>query len=170
MNRRLVMSVSCVGLAALLTPLVYRPTPRIVWNITASAPLGAYHVQPGRPAAVGDFVLIRPPAPLTDWLAERGYVPSGTPLLKRVAALPPTTVCRAGRQVTVNDAPVATALERDRFGRPLPAWSGCRQLAGGEVFLLSAETPDSLDGRYFGPLPAASIAGRATPIWTRKAR
>jgi len=24
----------------------------------------------------------------------------------------------------------------------------------------------SLDGRYFGPLPAASIVGRAIPLWT----
>ena len=26
--------------------------------------------------------------------------------------------------------------------------------------------PDSLDGRYFGPLPASSIIGRAVPLWT----
>ena len=28
------------------------------------------------------------------------------------------------------------------------------------------DNPDSYDGRYFGPLPAASIIGRAIPVWT----
>ena len=26
----------------------------------------------------------------------------------------------------------------------------------------------SFDGRYFGPLPASSIVGRAVPLWTRE--
>ena len=25
---------------------------------------------------------------------------------------------------------------------------------------------DSLDGRYFGPLPASAVIGRATPLYT----
>ena len=36
----------------------------------------------------------------------------------------------------------------------------------GEVFLMNPGVPDSLDGRYFGPLPASSIIGRAAPVWT----
>jgi hypothetical protein len=28
------------------------------------------------------------------------------------------------------------------------------------------DAPDSLDGRYFGPLPASSIVARALPLWT----
>ncbi len=28
------------------------------------------------------------------------------------------------------------------------------------------QSDDSLDGRYFGPLPATSILGRAIPLWT----
>ncbi|MBV8103395.1 MAG: S26 family signal peptidase [Hyphomicrobiales bacterium] len=38
-------------------------------------------------------------------------------------------------------------------------------IAADEVFLMNAAA-DSLDGRYFGPLPAASIIGRAAPLWT----
>ena len=36
----------------------------------------------------------------------------------------------------------------------------------GDVFLMNPGVPDSLDGRYFGPLPASSIIGRAVPLWT----
>ena len=28
------------------------------------------------------------------------------------------------------------------------------------------QSADSLDGRYFGPLPDATIIGRALPLWT----
>src|SRR3546814_17465817 len=59
------------------------------------------------------------------------------------------------------------ALIRDRNGRSLPAWQGCRTLAAGELPLLNPDHPDSLDGRYFGPLPASTVLGRALPILTR---
>ena len=51
-------------------------------------------------------------------------------------------------------------------GRPLPVWQGCRVVAGGEVFLMNRQSEDSLDGRYFGPLPTTTIVGRADPLWT----
>jgi type IV secretory pathway protease TraF len=31
------------------------------------------------------------------------------------------------------------------------------------------DEPDSLDGRYFGPLPRDAIVARAVPIWTDEA-
>jgi type IV secretory pathway protease TraF len=33
---------------------------------------------------------------------------------------------------------------------------------------MNARSADSLDGRYFGPLPAASIIGRAASLWTHR--
>ena len=30
------------------------------------------------------------------------------------------------------------------------------------------QSEDSFDGRYFGPLPASTIVGRADPLWTRE--
>ena len=57
------------------------------------------------------------------------------------------------------------ARERDGRGRSLPVWQGCCVIAKGDVFLMNSQSTDSLDGRYFGPLPAASIVGRAIPLW-----
>ena len=34
---------------------------------------------------------------------------------------------------------------------------------------MNPTVPDSLDGRYFGPLPATSIVARAVPLWTDEA-
>ena len=60
------------------------------------------------------------------------------------------------------------ALDRDRFGRILPVWQGCRLVADHEVFLMNWQSENSLDGRYFGPLPASTIVGRAYPLWTEE--
>src|SRR3546814_1910708 len=40
------------------------------------------------------------------------------------------------------------ARARDRAGRPLPAWFGCRKLRSGELFTMNPAAPDSFDGRY----------------------
>ncbi|MEF9600842.1 S26 family signal peptidase, partial [Paracoccus sp. PXZ] len=51
-------------------------------------------------------------------------------------------------------------------GRPLPTWRGCRVVGADEVFLMNRESGNSLDGRYFGPLPLASVTARIVPLWT----
>jgi signal peptidase S26 family len=35
-----------------------------------------------------------------------------------------------------------------------------------EIFLMNPHEPASLDGRYFGPILIAAIAGLAEPMWT----
>lgn len=153
------------GVALSLVTLAPPSVPLLVWNTTASAPVGLYLSLPERRPAVGDWVFVRPPDGLAGALAAGGYLPAGALLLKRIAAVAPSVVCRLGLQVVIGGKAAALALARDRLGRPLPAWRGCRCLAPSEIFLLNPE-PHSLDSRYFGPLPARLIVGRATPIWT----
>lgn len=150
-----------LGLSALAPPDI-----RLVWNASASVPIGLYSIGPVGEVEVTDLVLARPPEPLATFLDEGRYVPRGVPLLKRVAALPGQRVCREGDALMIDGVTWARTRERDSRGRALPAWHGCRVLLDGEVLLMNWDEPDSLDGRYFGPLPASSIVGRATPIWT----
>ena len=58
------------------------------------------------------------------------------------------------------------ACGQDQSGRPVPVWQGCRVIGDGEIFLMNPDEPASLDGRYFGPIPIAVIAGLAEPMWT----
>lgn len=142
------------------------PFPKLLlWNASASAPRGLYLLRPAQPLRIGALVAAQPPEPLARFAAMRGYLPLGVPLLKHVAALDGQTVCRFAQRVTINGHAVAIAHERDRGGRLLPSWQGCRTLGTGEVFLLNATIPDSFDGRYFGVLSADAITARAEPLW-----
>lgn len=143
------------------------PLPRVVWNASASAPLGLYRIQLDRDPPRGALVAVAPPGRLGRWMAERGYLGRDVPLLKHIVATAGQRVCRIGVAVSVDGQPIAIALTRDRIGRPLPVWQGCRTLLAGEMLLLNPDHPDSLDGRYFGPLPASTVLGRAFPILTR---
>ena len=139
---------------------------KLIWNATASAPIGFYTIAPADQLEVPELVVVMPPEPLADFMVERGYVGRGVPLLKRVLGLPGQRVCRSRDLITVDGVPMGDALDRDRRGRPLPVWQGCRLVANGELFLMNWQVRDSLDGRYFGPLPATAVIGRATPLYT----
>lgn len=163
------LTAMLAGVCLIAGPAVIPPVPRLVWNASASLPVGLYRVHAVDHLTVGDIVLARPPAALGPLFANRGYLPAGVPLLKRVAALPGSTVCRDGLRILIDGIAAGRALGRDRLGRTLPVWQGCRVLGDREVFLMNRGVPDSLDGRYFGPVPIASIVGRAVPLWTVEA-
>jgi type IV secretory pathway protease TraF len=88
--------------------------------------------------------------------------------LKHVLALPGQSVCRSGRTISVDEITVDDALDRDRLGRSLPVWRGCRIVANGEVFLMNRQSVSSFDGRYFGLVPTSTIVGRLTPLWIER--
>lgn len=156
------------SLTAVLFLLAPHPrTPLVVWNATASAPLGLYRVQPATRIARGDLVLAMPPDAAAQLAAARGYLPRGTPLIKHVAALARDSICADVQHITINQRTVATRRARDVLWRPLPAWTGCHVLKSTEVFLLNADVPNSFDGRYFGTVPRQNILGRLVPVWLR---
>ena len=159
-----------LGAALAIASSLVEPRPILVWNATASAPRGLYCIAPLTGLQAGDLVLVQPDPASATLYAERGYLPLGVPLLKRVGALGGMRVCEDGGDVTIEGRHVANALPNDGRGRPMTSWSGCRALSKGEFFALNADAPTSLDGRYFGPSPLSSAIGRAIPIWTVRER
>lgn len=147
------------------TSVAIHPAPWLIWNATASTPVGLYRLQSADILHVGDLIAIRPPADIAAMLARGGYLPLGVPLLKPVAALPGQVVCRNGAVVSVDGKALGTTLARDHRGRPLPVWQGCRHVLPGQIFVMNPAVPSSLDGRYFGVLPVDAVLGRAQPLW-----
>jgi conjugative transfer signal peptidase TraF len=152
--------------AAVLSSVGERSVPWYLWNASQSVPIGLYRLRPAGRLAVTELVAVRPTEPTATFLADGNYLPRNVPMLKRVLALPGQTVCRENLTITVDQIAMGVARERDTRGRPLPVWQGCRVVADGEVFLMNWQSADSLDGRYFGLLPANAILGRAEPVCT----
>lgn len=159
-----------LGAAALALTIAFPPAPRLVWNASASAPVGLYRVEPGAPVGEGDMVVARLPDAARALAARRHYLPANVPIVKRVAATTGAQVCALGPDILVDGRHAATRLDIDAHGRPLPWWHGCRTLRDDEVFLLMDASPGSFDGRYFGPSMRGHIVGRARLIWSPSAR
>jgi conjugative transfer signal peptidase TraF len=144
-----------------------RHAPLVVYNATASAPIGFYRVLRVAQLQRGDLVLVRTPDAVRELAAIRRYIPAGVPLVKRIAAQAGAAVCAIGGYVTIDGRHVAAQLSADREGRKLPAWAGCHRLSDDELFLLMEDVPDSFDSRYFGPVHVSDVIGRLVPLWLR---
>ncbi|WFU62313.1 S26 family signal peptidase [Bradyrhizobium brasilense] len=167
MRGRLMTLITTFGVvAALVATVALEPLPLYIWNASASVPIGLYRLRPTTRFQVTELVAVQPTEPLATFLDLNGYLPIGVPMLKRVLALPGQTVCRTGLTISVDDIAVGEARDRDGSGRPLPKWQGCWVVGDGELFLMNWQSGDSLDGRYFGFLPASAVIGRAFPVWT----
>ena len=166
--RQVFVLLIAFGVVSLVAPAFLQPHRMIVWNASASVPVGLYLLETTDERYVSELVAVVPPEPLASFLAAGDYLPRGVSMLKHVLALPGQTVCRDGRVVTVDKVAVGMALERDRQGRALPVWQGCRVVAEDTLFLMNSRSADSLDGRYFGPLPRSAVTGRVHPVWTKE--
>ena len=142
--------------------------PRFVWNASASVPIGLYSVHPAHHLTVSALAVAYPPEPLAGWLAQGRYLPRGVPLLKPILALDGQTVCRLGPLITVGGRETGVAHEKDHSGRRFGSGRGGHVIGHSEMFLMNPHEPALLDGRYFGPLPIASIA--ASPSRCRRPR
>jgi conjugative transfer signal peptidase TraF len=169
LSSRLLVAIAS-GIALLVAAATIDVPPLIVWNATKSAPIGLYWIRPAVEAdiRVGQLIVLRPTASDASLFDERGYLPLGVPLLKRIAAVGGQSVCEHEGALSIDEQHVADALPTDSSGRPLLAWNGCRRLRSNEVFVLMPEVRASLDGRYFGPTPLSSIVGRATRLLSWK--
>lgn len=152
------VGLALVGVALLAASFLPRQ-PLLVWNFTASAPVGLYRSL-DRPWRTGDWVAIEPSPELRATLTELGVLKSRRLLVKRIAAASNDEVCRDGAQVRINGDLVALARLTRSSGASLPTWSGCLRLGPNDVFLLG-EADGSFDGRYFGVTHAQEIV---TPL------
>jgi conjugative transfer signal peptidase TraF len=154
-----------VGVGLIGATMALPPTPRLVWNASASMPVGLYAVAPVRRVTRGDLVIAKLPPTFQKLAADRRYLPEDVPLLKRVAGISGDVVCASGSRIFINGKLVATRRNADGQGRQMPWWRGCVRLQPGTLFLLVSDVPASFDGRYFGITGQRELIGKAHLLW-----
>lgn len=164
-SKCLILVLMALALAALGAAVLLAKHPLLVWNASASAPLGLYRRAAMAELTQGDWLLAWLPEPARQLAAERGYLPAHRPVIKPVAATPGDLICAAGNTVWLASGVRFNRLDRDGQHRPLPAWQGCRIIAADEVFLANPAVPGSFDGRYFGPVQRVTVIARLVPLW-----
>lgn len=163
--RRRAIPLALLGLGLAVTAAL-PPKPLLVWNASASAPIGLYLVTRAEGAEPGQMVIAWAPARYRRLAAERRYLPLNVPLVKRVAAIAGDEVCALGQEIFINGRWTAERRIGDARGRSLPQWTACLRLHGRQLFLLM-DNPGSFDGRYFGVTEGVDVVGRARLIWRR---
>ena len=165
-SRRRLKLLVLAGLAvAPVAAIAYWKVPAVlVWNASASAPVGLYWISPNSAVRRGDMVVARVPQPVRSLAAARRYLPANVPLVKRVAAAKADRLCARGPDIRINGRLASIRLERDPAGRPMPWWTGCATLGPDELFLLT-DSRLSFDGRYFGVTRKSDVLGRAQLLW-----
>ena len=166
-RRMLAAAGAAAAITAVIATLLWPPRPLLVWNASASSPIGLYHLEPADALLPGEMVVAWPPDDARRLGAERHYLPSNVPLVKRVAAAAGDRVCAAGEAVFVNGRLETLRRVSDPAGRPMPWWTGCEELGAGDLFLLTPGVPEAFDGRYFGITRREQVVGRARLLWRR---
>ncbi|WP_245491856.1 conjugative transfer signal peptidase TraF [Mesorhizobium sp. M1A.F.Ca.IN.020.32.1.1] len=142
-------------------------------NLTRSYPLGLWRIEPlERPAQAGDLIFICPPdSPAFRMARERDYLGRGlcpgefSPLIKTVVATEGQAIA-VGSEVAIDGRllPHSDVQPSDAAGRALAPFAD-GQVPAGFLFLHS-DFAGSYDSRYFGPIPASGLLGRARPLLT----
>lgn len=154
-----------LGIAALGLTIAFPPPPLLLWNASASVPIGLYRVGAAAAPQRGSLVIVWLPEPARRFAAQRHYLPGNVPAIKQVAAVAGDRICGLADALMIDGQAVATRLATDRLGRPLPRWEGCRTLHDGELLFLNRTSPASFDGRYFGVSRTLDVIGTAHPVW-----
>ena len=153
-----------VGVTILLIVPVCALASHLIYNRTASLPIGWYWVERSVKPVRGDMVAFPVPVSVKGLVHERRYLPDGAYLVKMVVGMAGDFVCMQDGVFTVNDAVVGSVLTTDSAGRALPRVDVCEQVAPGEIYVASGH-PRSFDSRAFGAVKAAEIRGKVTRLW-----
>ena len=127
--------------------------------------MGLYALGGTRHIQAGDMVVAWPPRAARRLAADRHYLPLAVPMVKRVAAVAGARVCASGTAIRIDGDLAAIRRRRDRAGRRLPTWDGCKVLKPGELLLISSHVPDAFDGRYFGLTHMREVVGKGHLLW-----
>lgn len=163
---RLLLFLAGIAAAALAAAALAAPRDLLLYNHSPSVPEGLY-IRADGPVAVGAFVTVRARDVAPEEARRRNFDDASDRFIKRIAAVGGDRVCGDGQSVAIGEGVTVVTVDQryeptEDDGARLKGWRGCRILDDDEVLLLG-DTPDSFDGRYWGPVSVDLIEG----VWRR---
>ncbi|BAL82989.1 putative TraF peptidase [Selenomonas ruminantium subsp. lactilytica TAM6421] len=166
-RKRVVLGL-CLGWMLILMGLisVEKRLPQLfVYNATASVPVGWYLLLSPQDVARDDMVVFTVPEDVQELAVERGWLPKGTKMLKRVGGLAGDMYgVNRSRQFYVNGIYIGQASLTDGKGQQMPDRSCCIHMVEEHRFLPIGDSSHSFDGRYYGTVPLDCIKNKAVLI------
>lgn len=139
----------------------------LVYNHTDSIPKGFYYLNNDidiESVKNGDLIVFDVPDQVKEMVIYRRWLNVNDTLTKPVSAKAGDFVCTNNRTVIVNNISYGPIEEYDSNGREMPWFKYCGTVKKGEVFVF-IDNSKSFDSRYYGPIPAAELTAKATPLW-----
>ena len=157
---RVLFGATIVAICSTLIVGMACDEPLFLYPILSSLSPGVY-VLTFEPPTVGPIAAFPVPKAAQRYKKSIGKVVSDDfVFMKPIIAGPSDHFCNQSRNgLFVNGARVTSTSPHDRSSRALPVWRGCRQRIDGEFFALSADSPNSFDGRHYGPTREDDIRG-----------
>lgn len=166
-RKRVVLGL-CFGWMFMLMGLISmesRLPQLLVYNTTASVPVGWYLLLPPQDVSRDDMVVFTVPEDIEKLAVERGWLPKGTKMLKRVGGLAGDMYgVNKSRQFYVNGVYIEQASLVDGKGQQMPDRSSGIHMVEDDCFLPVGDNSHSFDGRYYGAVPLECIKNKAVLI------
>ena len=97
------LGLGSVAITALILAPFLGHHKRLIWNRTASAPIGLYWVKDG-PITYDRWAVLSPKSDASEWAEASGYVGEDWPLLKAITGLPGDEICRENETILMGTA------------------------------------------------------------------
>ena len=137
----------------------------LIYNATASVPVGWYIKLPMSNLEIGDYVVFDPPAEVKDFVLDRGYMTENELMMKQVGGLAGDHYCviQSTHEFYAKGKYIGQVAKKDGQDRDLPVLDGDFVVPAGK-FLPITTHPFSFDGRYFGSVDMSAIQYKVYPI------
>lgn len=137
----------------------------VVYNHSASLPVGWYVVVPDKNYKVGDIVVFDLQEKARALAVNRGWIRENDLFMKRIGALEGVEYeITRGRQFLINRNVFGDVQNVDSLGRNMPEYIG-KYIVPPNEFLPVADIANSYDGRYYGTVPIENIRFKVIPLY-----
>lgn len=163
MKRFLPLGGGIIFLLLLIGVTPFSGVKLLIYNYTDSLPHGIYRLHSGA-VQKGDLVVFVPPDQAKKIIRDRDYLHEGGYLMKYLVGKAGDSISTSNGQFVVAGENYGEILSQDKEGRALTPYPFSDHVIEGYIVAVKGNKR-SFDSRYFGPIPRASIIGKATPLW-----